>query len=111
MASAHHLLAAAFSLCGLLFLLHVVTVNSLRCKTCRLTDEGCDSRDLPEKDCGSYALCRTVVFFYKNGDTQVTFRDCVNGKDWKNKCEDVVHSRNCYYYCDTDNCNNISYKQ
>ncbi|XP_025094687.1 uncharacterized protein LOC112564226 isoform X2 [Pomacea canaliculata] len=109
MASAHHLLAAAFSLCGLLFLLHVVTVNSLRCKTCYLTNEPCNSIYLRHEDCGIDALCRTILFFYRDGRKDL-YRDCVRGTDWTSECREEIHSRTCYYYCDTDNCNNATYE-
>ncbi|XP_025094686.1 omega-scoloptoxin-Ssm1a-like isoform X1 [Pomacea canaliculata] len=109
MASAHHLLAAAFSLCGLLFLLHVVTVNSIVCKNCNSNDAGCLSGNVPEGDCGANNRCRTTIVYYKNGNTQVTFRGCENGKEDQDKCTDFDDRSECDEYCNTDNCNKDTY--
>ncbi|XP_025101296.1 uncharacterized protein LOC112568274 isoform X1 [Pomacea canaliculata] len=55
MTTTHQLMAAAFYLCGLLFLYHVDSVNSLRCKYCLPAD--CSSGNVTDIECLPNQIC------------------------------------------------------
>ncbi|XP_025101376.1 uncharacterized protein LOC112568329 isoform X1 [Pomacea canaliculata] len=109
MTTTHQLMAAAFYLCGLLFLLHVDSVNSLKCKYCLDTGKDCHSGNVPEVECRPNELC----FFIRQFTPGVpgrdnTLRGCTSETEGFT-CMNVSDSeRACVLFCATDNCNNAT---
>ncbi|XP_025101403.1 uncharacterized protein LOC112568347 isoform X2 [Pomacea canaliculata] len=69
-----HRLMAAFYLCGLLFLYHIDSVNSLRCKVCSYTDPNCNSGNVAERECQPNHTCAIIREF---STTRATVLQCV----------------------------------
>ncbi|XP_025116197.1 uncharacterized protein LOC112577351 [Pomacea canaliculata] len=107
MTTTHQLMAAAFYLCGLLFLLHVDSVNSLRCKSCGSTDFTCETgNDAPAVICNDgdkYCIVIRVI----GSTNQGTFRGCFN--EPVNRCVPKtilgVTYQSCSKTCSSDFCN------
>ncbi|XP_025108253.1 uncharacterized protein LOC112572665 isoform X2 [Pomacea canaliculata] len=99
-----HQLMAAFYLCGLLFLLHVDPVNSIRCKTCHYTNPNCNSGNVPDTDCCfENDHCMIMIFNSSTSSQVTTFRGCTTGG--RTKCMSIGPNMYCAIYCCTDNCN------
>ncbi|XP_025101447.1 uncharacterized protein LOC112568377 [Pomacea canaliculata] len=105
MTTTHRLMAAAFYLCGLLFLFHVDSVNSIKCKTCMNTGPDCHAGNVPAKECCfKSSQCVTMIFNSTRSSHLETYRLC--GDDGgKTRCRPVGHRNHCFTYCCTDDCN------
>ncbi|XP_025101312.1 uncharacterized protein LOC112568286 [Pomacea canaliculata] len=111
MTTTHRLMAAAFYLCGLLFLYHIDSVKSLKCKLCDFDNNDCTSGNLPDGECPPNHLCGHFREFTKGGDgPDVTLRGCTEGAEGfsctKNPDSDMIR---CVLICAEDNCNSKSY--
>ncbi|XP_025108229.1 uncharacterized protein LOC112572663 [Pomacea canaliculata] len=110
MTTTHQLMAAAFCLCGLLFLLHVDSVNSIECKNCTFSQPVCDNGGsaLSISCSGGYCLTTRLVSVTPGVDTQGKRREC-GGNSIINFCDYITISGIRYYRCvktcPTDNCN------
>ncbi|XP_025101437.1 uncharacterized protein LOC112568369 [Pomacea canaliculata] len=107
MTTTHQLMAAAFCLCGLLFLYHVDSVNSLSCKTCDETDPNCYSGDVADEDCEPDRPYCTITDFKFPNELQSSkiFRGC--SEDSLNECKVISTELSyCSSSCETDGCNN-----
>ncbi|XP_025101334.1 uncharacterized protein LOC112568304 isoform X1 [Pomacea canaliculata] len=109
MTTTHQLMAAAFYLCGLLFLLHVDSVNSLKCRNCTETDTGCNSGNVPEIECELNDFCYTIKLSSPAEPDQVfTLRGCT-AKEESNHCVEFAETwKECHVSCSTDNCNSAN---
>ncbi|XP_025111734.1 uncharacterized protein LOC112574718 [Pomacea canaliculata] len=106
MAPAQQLLAAAFGLCGFLFLLHVDSVNSISCVQCTPSDPRCDSGNLEPAECDdSHSFCAMYRVFV--GNSQGVFRGCSQHRlrGCRTKIIEKQESMVCYQTCSWDGCN------
>ncbi|XP_025101459.1 uncharacterized protein LOC112568380 [Pomacea canaliculata] len=104
MTTTHQLMAAAFYLCGLLFLLHVDSVSSISCKVCNYTNPNCNEGNVPATECCHQSnQCVTIVF--NTSAYSYNIRACAHGHGSPDRCYVLGGYMNCYDYCCYDNCN------
>ncbi|XP_025101394.1 uncharacterized protein LOC112568347 isoform X1 [Pomacea canaliculata] len=104
-----HRLMAAFYLCGLLFLYHIDSVNSLRCKVCSYTDPNCNSGNVAERECQPNHTCAIIrEFSTVDPGHGTTMRGCATEAEGS-FCVSLLGTwKRCQLYCSTDNCNSAS---
>ncbi|XP_025101341.1 uncharacterized protein LOC112568304 isoform X4 [Pomacea canaliculata] len=109
MTTTHQLMAAAFYLCGLLFLLHVDSVNSLRCKYCSYTNPGCNSGNVTDIECLPNYTCSLIRLFSPlEPENDSTFRACTTEAVGLYCIRLMGYWKQCHLSCSTDNCNSAS---
>ncbi|XP_025101364.1 uncharacterized protein LOC112568304 isoform X5 [Pomacea canaliculata] len=109
MTTTHQLMAAAFYLCGLLFLLHVDSVNSLRCKNCSFTTPDCNSGNVPDIECPPNHVCGLVrQFSPEEPGSDKTIRGCASEGEGLSCIRLLGPWKQCVLYCSTNNCNSVS---
>ncbi|XP_025114093.1 uncharacterized protein LOC112576072 [Pomacea canaliculata] len=111
MTTTHQLMAAAFCLCGLFFLLHVDCVNSLSCVNCTFSQPVCDNgRSAPSIVCPEgYGYCTTITLSALDLPGEGRRRGCGTKLYIGTQCQEVVISgyryTHCVQTCTSNNCN------